>query len=97
MPPRTRKPLKCTCSRHHLLAFYGLNADGDPYVHIKAHRQGRVIVNVVILSDVEIQCPSCGMWVAPTIGEDGEVEFEELCEPPAETVEMQTLEYTNNA
>ncbi|WGH21915.1 hypothetical protein SEA_TROGGLEHUMPER_31 [Rhodococcus phage Trogglehumper] len=97
MHPRTRKQLKCECSKRHLLAYYGLNEEGVPYVHVKAQRQRRIVVNLVILGDCEIQCPSCLRWVILSFKDDGEMDKEESLVPPAEIDEIQTLEYTNNA
>lgn len=97
MHRKTHKQLKCNCSRHHLLAYYGLNDDGEPYVHIKAQRQGKIVANAVILGDCEIQCPSCLRWVILSFKADGEMSKEESLEPPAEIAEIQTLEHTNNA
>ena len=88
MHSRTRKPLRCRCSDHRLLAFYGLADDGEPYVHVKAYKQGRSLANVVIYGDCEIQCPACERWVILNFRDDGSMDKDESLQPPAEIAEI---------
>lgn len=61
--PRTRKELRCECSRRPLLAFYGITEDGQIYAHQKVYKQGRVYGESVFVGGVvEIKCRECYRW-----------------------------------
>lgn len=72
MTARTTHDLRCICSRHTKLAEYGVTLDGEPYLHLKIHKQGRVFGEVVATSGiVEVCCRECLRWtrvdIAPTL------------------------------
>lgn len=92
MQALTREPLRCQCKSQHLLAFYGVNQEGEAYVHVMAHRQGRPLTNVVILGDCEIQCPKCFRWHILTLRHDGKIERDETLDPPAEIAATDVVE-----
>lgn len=96
MQLRTREPLRCQCKSKHLLAFYGVNGKGDPYVHVMSHRQGRPLSNVLILGDCEIQCPRCYRWHILTFRAGGRLDREQTLEPPAEIALADVVEPTKS-
>lgn len=63
MQPRTGKPLRCFCSRHPILAFYGVNEQGQLYVHIKIYKNRRVYGEILTTSgNITIRCRECLRW-----------------------------------
>lgn len=61
---KTSHPLRCLCSRAPLLATYGLEADGEPYVHVKVYKQRRIYGNIVLSGggNIRMQCRECFRW-----------------------------------
>lgn len=62
--PQTSHPLRCLCSREPLLATYGLDRDGEPYVHVKVYKQKRIYGNIVLTGGgtIRMQCRECFRW-----------------------------------
>jgi len=56
--------IRCFCDRQPILALAGRDsATGEPFVHVKAHRQGRIQAEVIITSgSARIHCRSCLRW-----------------------------------
>lgn len=56
--------LRCFCDKKPILALCGRDSSsGEPFVHVKAHRQQRVQAEVVITSGTaRIRCRSCLRW-----------------------------------
>lgn len=56
--------IRCFCNKHPLLAICGRdNKTGEPFVHIKTWKQGRLYVEAVVTSGVvRIRCRDCFRW-----------------------------------
>jgi len=55
--------LRCFCSREPLLALYGIDKDGQPYVHIKIYKQSRIFGEAIIKGgEVKLHCRECLRW-----------------------------------
>jgi len=65
--------LRCSCSRKPLLGVAGRDLNsGEPYVHIKSWKAGRLIVEVVVTSGVvRIHCRECLRWHTVKIVQGG--------------------------
>lgn len=61
---KTSNPLRCLCSRAPLLATYGLDDNGELYVHVKVYKQRRIYGNVILSGggSVRMQCRECFRW-----------------------------------
>lgn len=58
-----RQELRCFCSRSPLLAVYGTDKEGIPYVHVKIYKQGRIYGETFHRGGtVEIRCRECIRW-----------------------------------
>lgn len=63
MAKKTRHELRCeACSRRGLLGYFGLTADGEFYVHVKATKQGQIVNNLVMYGECDLQCRYCLRW-----------------------------------
>lgn len=68
--------LRCACSARPLLGVCGRDKKGEPFVHIKVHKQSRVFGEIVATGgDVHIKCRACLRWHTVTIKRT-EVNFE---------------------
>jgi len=58
-------PLRCYCSDQPLLAMCGRDAStGEPWVHIKSWKGGRLYVEAIVISGVvKMKCRSCDRWM----------------------------------
>lgn len=56
--------LRCFCRRRPLLAVCGRDArTGEPFVHVKAYKQQRLITEVVVTAGTaRIHCRECLRW-----------------------------------
>lgn len=80
MSEKTKNELRCFCLRRPLLAFYGHGENGEPYVHQKVHKQGRVFGESIFRSGtVEIKCRECYRWTKIRLSQGGE-----FISPPTE-------------
>lgn len=62
---KTKNELRCFCSREPLLATYGLDEKGKPYVHVKVYKQGRIYGEVLVTEGVvKLHCRECLRWHA---------------------------------
>ena len=60
---RREKELRCFCSRHPLLATYGIDKVGRLYVHVKIWKAKRVFGELVIEGGlVKMRCRECLRW-----------------------------------
>lgn len=60
---RTSHDLRCTCYHEPLLALYGVDQRGQPYLHVKAWKGGRLITEVIFTGGVaRILCRECLRW-----------------------------------
>ena len=75
MTPREAE-LRCCCADRPLLAVCGRDAHGQPFVHIKIFKQGRVYGEVVATGDVRVRCRECRRWHVVTIRREA-VQFKE--------------------
>lgn len=71
MAARTKHELRCICSRRPLLAFYGADSDGQPYLHMKTYRQRQTQSESIHTGGTaSIRCRYCYRWtkIRLTIG-----------------------------
>jgi hypothetical protein len=55
--------LRCVCSRAPILAKYGTDERGKPFVWMKVHKQGRIQAEMVFTSGkVRMRCRECTRW-----------------------------------
>lgn len=60
--------LRCACSKRPLLGVCGRASDGEPFVHIKVHKQSRIFAEIVAVGgNVHIRCRDCKRWHIVTI------------------------------
>lgn len=75
MPSPTTLELRCYCRRKPLLGMCGRDANGKPFVHVRAYRQQRIYAEVVATEgEVRIRCRECFRWYVVTI-KHGAVDF----------------------
>lgn len=68
MPRNPSRDLRCPCARRPLLAKYGLDDGGRPFIHVKVFKQSRVYAELVFTSGkVRIRCRECLKWNSVTI------------------------------
>lgn len=85
MEPRSKKELRCFCSRQPLLATYGIDAFGKLYVHVKIFKQRRIFGEVIVTEGtVRIHCRECLRWHRVMIRKPGQAALEEELTPPME-------------
>jgi hypothetical protein len=61
--PSGRKFLRCFCSRQPVLAVYGLDSDGEPFVHMKSWKQHRVFCEAIFKGGIaKIFFRECIRW-----------------------------------
>ena len=56
-----KNEIRCICSRHPLLATYGIGKDGSPFIHMKVFKQSRIYGEIFVSADavVRIRCREC--------------------------------------
>lgn len=56
-----KNEMRCFCTRHPLLAVYGVDDKGELYIHVKVYKQSRVYAELFISADAEvkIRCREC--------------------------------------
>lgn len=61
--PRVQKKLQCFCARKPLLAVYGVDHEGQLFIHIKIWKQDRIYGEIVCTGGVtKIRCRECLRW-----------------------------------
>lgn len=56
--------VRCFCSRRPLLALCGRDDHGEPFVHQKVYKQGKVFGEMVATGGtVRLRCRECLRWV----------------------------------
>jgi len=89
-PKRRHHELRCFCSRKPLLATYGVDENGDLYVHVKVWKQQKLYGEVVVTHGiVKIHCRECLRWNKVVIKQPNSAELVESSEP----VEAVSAEY----
>ena len=58
----TKHPLRCECSTHPLIAYYGRDEDGLAYVHVASFKNRNPLSQVYSTDPVSIWCRVCGRW-----------------------------------
>lgn len=82
-PKLTSNELRCACSRHPLLATYGLTQDGKLYIHIKVFKQQRIFGEAVVTDgEVSLHCRECLRWHKVAIRQKNDVHLVEAPEAP---------------
>lgn len=83
----TRHELRCVCSRAPLLGVYGIDQDGMAYIHIKAHKQSRLIAEIVARGECAIHCRECLRWTRFRINDrNGPSRIERTEDPGVQTL-----------
>lgn len=62
-PERTKHDILCFCPRKPLLAVYGIDPDGDRYIHLMVKRHSRIQAEIFVgegSSKTLIRCRECG-------------------------------------
>jgi len=78
----TKHELRCFCTRTPLLATYGIDSQGQLYVHIKIWKQRRLYGEVVITGgSVKVHCRECLRWHSINIRQPNRVTLEEVPNP----------------
>ena len=55
------REFRCFCRTQRLLAFIERRPPNKSYVHIKSHKSGKVLSDVILKEGTaEIRCPACG-------------------------------------
>lgn len=55
--------LRCFCRARPLLATFGIDSEGQLYIHVKVHKQGKVYGEIVARGgDVRLRCRVCYRW-----------------------------------
>lgn len=63
MRVKTKKRCECVCSRHPLLAYYGVDENDKPYVHVKVYKQERLYGEWFMQDGVcNVRCRDCYRW-----------------------------------
>lgn len=70
--PRTKKELRCFCSRGPLLGTYGLDEKGELYIHVKIFKQRRIFGEIIVQQGrVSLHCRECLRWHTVQIVQPG--------------------------
>lgn len=63
---KTRNALRCFCSRSPILAVYGLDDDGELYVHQKTFKGNRIYNEIFVKpkpgTTMKLHCRECLRW-----------------------------------
>lgn len=57
--------VRCFCSRSPLLAVFGMNKSGEPFIHVKVWKQKRLYTELAVTgksAKVSIKCRDCYRW-----------------------------------
>ncbi len=56
-----KNEIRCFCTRHPLLAVYGLDENKELFIHVKVYKQSRIYAELFISADaqVKIRCREC--------------------------------------
>lgn len=81
MPGRTKHDLRCICSRRPLLAYFGRDESGNPYLHQKVYKQRRLYSESIFTGGTaSIKCRECFRWTNIRLTVGGE-----FISPPTST------------
>jgi RNA binding exosome subunit len=81
---RTSNELRCFCSRHPLLATYGIDEHGKLYVHVKVFKQNRIFGEVLVTEGtVKLHCRECLRWHRVVMRPHGQAILEETLPDPS--------------
>lgn len=61
---KTTNELRCFCGREPLLATYGVDENGQLYIHVKIFKQRRIFGEILITEGgkVSLHCRECLRW-----------------------------------
>jgi len=77
-----RQELRCFCSRSPLMAVYGIDSDGQPFIHFKVWKQRRLYGEFVFKGGVvKIHCNHCYRWHVITIRPNSRPQLVETQKP----------------
>lgn len=60
--PKSRRQIRCICSRRVLLGYYGIDNKNRPYVHLKVYKKDMIYGEMVSYGSVKIKCRECLRW-----------------------------------
>lgn len=84
---RSSHELRCFCARQPLLATYGVDEKGRPYVHVRVYKQGRIFGEVVVTGgEVKLHCRECFRWHKVVIQTPQRLALMEDSDPKVATV-----------
>lgn len=64
-PVGEKGEIRCFCSRSPLLAIFGMNKSGEPFIHVKVWKQKRLYIELVLTgksAKASIKCRDCYRW-----------------------------------
>jgi len=71
MKQKTSNEVRCFCRRKPLLAVFGLDESGKPYVHVKVYKNRRIFGEILVTrGDIQLRCRECMRWYRIDIHED---------------------------
>lgn len=78
----TVNQLRCFCGHKTLLAVYGLNEQGELYVHVKVFKQDRIFGEIIVTEGkIKLHCRDCLRWHKVRIVQPGKPVLEETSDP----------------
>lgn len=64
----TKNPLRCECRRQPLLAMYGVDEKGQPYLHVRVYKARRIYGEILVVEGkVQLRCRECYRWFTVTV------------------------------
>jgi len=64
-PVGEKGEIRCFCSRAPLLGVFGVNTQGEPFIHIKVWKQKRLYTELVLSgksAKISMKCRNCYRW-----------------------------------
>lgn len=71
--------LRCFCHLRPRLAIWGTDSEGQPFLHIKVFKAGKVYGEIIItgpIAGVKLRCRECFRWHRVNIRDSGRVALE---------------------
>lgn len=75
--------LRCFCNRQPLLATYGIDKQGQLYVHVRVYKQRRIFGEMLVVGGlVKLRCRECLRWHNVTMRQPNVAELKETRSDP---------------
>lgn len=75
-------PLRCFCELAPVLGTYGIDEQGELYVHIIIRKSKRIHGELIARGDVQLKCRDCARWHTIKIVQPNEMKLKETQTPP---------------